>query len=88
VWVDSRIVRRGTALAIDEYVDFGSQRHHAIVAQLIGAGRGALLSLRGVVVVEIDGRAVRLPIGAPYGPSQTSTPGAGQAAAVSPNAAD
>jgi Ca-activated chloride channel homolog len=88
VWVDSRIVRRGTALVIDEYVDFGSPRHHAIVAQLIGEGRGALLSLRGVVVVEIDGRAVRLPIGAPYGPSPAPTPGAGHAAAASPNAAD
>jgi Ca-activated chloride channel family protein len=54
-WIDGRSVARGK-VAPDERVEFGSPRFFALLRQLEAAGRGGVLSLRGEILLEVDGR--------------------------------
>jgi Ca-activated chloride channel family protein len=55
-WVDSRLLEAGARTAIDERVDFGSERHGQLVAALSARGEAAALALPGAVVLPHEGR--------------------------------
>ena len=56
-WIDGNSVVN-KHLDADERVEFGSDRYEALRKRLEGEGRGGVLSLRGELLLEVDGRNV------------------------------
>jgi hypothetical protein len=56
-WIDGNSVVN-KRLDADERVEFGSDRYEALRKRLEGEGRGGVLSLRGELLLEVDGRNV------------------------------
>ncbi|MBL9078466.1 MAG: VWA domain-containing protein [Planctomycetes bacterium] len=56
-WIDGVTVANGR-LAPDERVAFGSARFFALLERLQAQGRGGVLSLRGEILLEVDGKNV------------------------------
>ena len=76
LWVDGNsVVRR--QLQPDERVAFGSERFFALAHRLADEGRGGVLSLRGEILLDIDGKNVLVTAAAATGepnPTPTDTP--------------
>jgi Ca-activated chloride channel family protein len=56
-WIDGNSVVN-KRLDADERVEFGSDRYEALRKRLEGEGRGGVLSLRGELLLEVDGKNV------------------------------
>jgi len=54
-WIDGRSVANGKVTA-DEQIQFGSARFFALLQQLQNEGRAGVLSLRGEILLEVDGK--------------------------------
>jgi Ca-activated chloride channel family protein len=57
-WIDARLVSARAALEPQRVVDFGSPEHRAILERLVAEGRQGLLSLRGEILLELQGEKV------------------------------
>lgn len=57
-WVDGRILTKEQPEKIDEEVDFGSDRYNELLEEFVRDGRQACLSLRGDILMQIDGKRV------------------------------
>ncbi|MEM7517168.1 MAG: hypothetical protein AAF368_09630, partial [Planctomycetota bacterium] len=56
-WIDSRVLRSTEPnLEPDEVIDFGSERHFALVADFAAEGRQAALAFDGRLLVEHEGK--------------------------------
>lgn len=64
-WIDGRLLRTGVDLEVpeDEQIAFASPEHRELVTRLIREERQGVMSLRGRVLLEIDGACVELPRG-------------------------
>ena len=56
-WIDGNSVANGT-VAPDECVPFGGARFFALLRRLENEGRAGVLSLRGEILLEVDGKNV------------------------------
>ena len=57
-WIDARLIAAQAELRPDVVVDFGSEEHRRLLSQLVRQGRQGLLSLRGNILIQIEGRQV------------------------------
>ncbi|MHC5004319.1 MAG: VIT domain-containing protein [Planctomycetota bacterium] len=57
-WIDGRLVGNAGELEPDETVTFGSEAHVALLRELIGQGRQAVLSLDGEIFLQHEGRTI------------------------------
>lgn len=63
-WIDGRSVENGR-VEPDERIEFGSARFLALLQRLEHEGRAGVLSLRGEILLEVDGRNVLVTPGVP-----------------------
>ena len=59
-WVDGRLLREEREPDADEVVEFGSPRHFEIAVDLARSGRQGLLALEGELLLEWNGRIVKV----------------------------
>jgi len=57
-WIDSRLVASGRSLEPDEVVILGTPEHAALLQRFVREGRSGILSLKGMIVLDVDGRTV------------------------------
>lgn len=57
-WVDSRLVSSEASVAPERIVKFGSQEFRDLAAKLAREGRQGSISLRGDILILIDGQRV------------------------------
>jgi Ca-activated chloride channel homolog len=57
-WVDSRLVENSSSKKPDRVVAFGSKEYRALVSKMVRRGRQGSMSLKGEIMMEVDGQAV------------------------------
>ncbi|MEZ5979682.1 MAG: VIT and VWA domain-containing protein [Planctomycetota bacterium] len=77
LWIDSRLVGMPAPIRVDHVVRFGSKMHRELVKRLVDEGRTGVFSIRGKVIVDVDGLVVLItvPKRAPRDEDGTSAPG-------------
>jgi Ca-activated chloride channel family protein len=57
-WIDSRLISAHERIPPHEVVVIGSPRHADLLQRLVGEGRQGVLSLKGEILLEVDGRVI------------------------------
>jgi Ca-activated chloride channel family protein len=57
-WIDARLIPVYDKIRPDEVLMIGSPAHTSLLRRLAGEGRQGVLSLKGEILLEVDGRAV------------------------------
>ena len=73
-WIDGRLVAGTDVSEPDRIVDFGSEAHLALVDRFVEEGRQGVLSLRGNILLRLDGETVLVRNQAPDAPVPTEQP--------------
>jgi len=58
LWIDGRLLKDIPVTKYDEQVEFGSDRYEELLTRFIAEGRQGCLSLRGDILMSIDGKRI------------------------------